>query len=361
MEVEKIFKLAATELASDVHLLVGKPPLLRINGDLIEVELPPYTNMQVKEALYSLLTPEQKRMYEEQKELEFSYEFPGIARFRINLHFEKKNYGLVARRIDYHAPRLKDLNIPEVIYKLTRLHQGLVLVTRPTPSRKSTTLAGMIEEINVTRKAHIITLEDPIEFVYTSKKSIIRQRQLGDDMLSFAEGLRHVLRQDPDIILVGEMRDLESIALALTLAETGHLVFGTLHTQSAGKTVDRIIDVFPPHQQSQARVQLSMTLSAVIAQRLIKTVDGKRTAAREIMVGTPAIANMIRESKVSQIDSVIQTSSGEGMIFMDQHLVELYKQGIISKDEAASWIAGTDYLKKLEKDYDRLSPESKQK
>ena len=187
MEVEKIFKLAATELASDVHLLVGKPPLLRINGDLIEVELPPYTNMQVKEALYSLLTPEQKRMYEEQKELDFSYEFPGIARFRINLHFEKKNYGLVARRIDYHAPRLKDLNIPEVIYKLTRLHQGLVLVTGPTGSGKSTTLAGMIEEINVTRKAHIITLEDPIEFVYTSKKSIIRQRQLGDDMLSFAE------------------------------------------------------------------------------------------------------------------------------------------------------------------------------
>lgn len=355
MNIIKVFKLANAEKASDVHIVVGLPPILRINGELIEVDMPSLNVIQVKEIIYSIITPEQKKKYEEERELDFSFEVKGVARFRVNLHFEKQNYGMVARRIDSTPPNMKDIEMPEIAHKLTRLHQGLVLVTGPTGSGKSTTLSAMIEEINNTRKAHIITLEDPIEFVYKSNKSVIRQRQLGDDMRSFAEGMRHVLRQDPDIILVGEMRDLETISLAITLAETGHLVLATLHTQGAAQTVDRIIDVFPPYQQTQVRTQLAGTLSAVISQRLVRTIKPGRTAAREILIGTPAVATLIRESKINQIDTVIQTSLAEGMILMDQHLIRLFKQEIISKEEAASWIENRDYLKKLTIEHDRMA------
>jgi twitching motility protein PilT len=335
---KNLFQQAFEKNASDAHIIVGKKPIVRIDGELIELEGTVYTRQKAKEAIYSILTPQQQRSFEERMDLDISYELADIARFRVNIHYERRNIGLVARVVSTKIPTMEELLLPEHIYNLTNMNQGLILVTGPTGCGKSTTLAAMIERINQDRRVHIVTLEDPIEFIYKPAKSIIRQRQLGSDMRSFTSGLKHVLRMDPNVIMVGEMRDLETIAATITLAETGHLVFATLHTLNAAQTVDRVIDVFPPYQQEQVRVQISMSLKAVLAQKLLKRKDGGRVAAREVMVNNPAIANLIRENKIAQIKTVIQTASADGMFTMDQDLQRLIADGLVTPEEAEPYM-----------------------
>ena len=334
MNISDIFKSAAEKKASDIHLVAGLPPIFRINGKLGKTQAQALDNKSIERLVFSILTPEQKERFVSQKELDFGFELDGIVRLRVNLHYERSNVGMVARLISGKIPTLEDIEMPEVIYKLLGLDKGLILVTGPTGCGKSTTLAAMINYINQKYSYNVITLEDPIEYIFHPDKSVIIQRQLGSDMINFAEGLKHALRQDPDVIMVGEMRDLETIATTITLAETGHLVLATLHTYSAAQTINRIIDIFPSHQQSQIRLQLSLTLAGVISQRLLPTTDGSRTAAREIMVNTPATANIIRENKIPQISSVIETGSKEGMICLDKSVKELYKKGRIDKEVA---------------------------
>lgn len=333
--IDELFKIAVGKRASDLHLIVGKRPIVRIDGQLQEIEnQEPLRPESCQNLIFGILTEEQKNKFLKEKELDLSYEIPDTSRFRVNIHQEKGNLGLVARVVSEQIPSMEDILMPAMAYKLTRLQNGLILVTGPTGCGKSTTLAAMINLIDKERNCHIITLEDPIEFVFNPIKSIIKQRELGRDMLSFASGLKHALRQDPDVLMVGEMRDLETIAATMTLAETGHLVLATLHTINAAQTVDRIIDVFPPYQQGQIRVQLSMSLRGVISQRLLTKKDGGRIAAREIMVNNPAIANLIRENKIAQIKSVIQTSADEGMVTIDQDIKRLYKEDEISQATA---------------------------
>lgn len=339
MNLKNIFQQAADKNASDVHIIVGKPPILRIDGELKMVKnLPEVTPQSAEELVFGILDPAQKEKFLEKKELDTSFETDDGTRFRINCHFEKNNVGLVARLIPVKIPSMQEVGMPNIVYDLTRKNQGLVLLTGPTGCGKSTSLAAMINLINLERSAHIITLEDPIEFIFQPIKSIIKQRQIGTDALSFESALKHVLRQDPNVIMVGEMRDLETIATTLTLAETGHLVFATLHTNNAAQTVDRIIDVFPPYQQNQIRTQLSMVLSGVIAQQLLPRIDGGRVAAREILINTPAISNLIRESKIAQIKSIIQTSADKEMRTMDQALEKLYKEKMVSKEVAEAYM-----------------------
>ena len=336
-ELDKLFNHAVSAGASDLHLAVGLPPMIRVDGTLKPISGADTIASEAMETmLFSILTDPQKEKFQNDLELDMSYEIDAKKRFRVNLQWSRSQPGLVARVVPPKIPSMEDLMMPEIVYELCRLEQGLILVTGPTGCGKSTSLATMIELLNNERNAHIITLEDPIEFVYESKKCIIKQRQLGTDMLSFANGLKHILRQDPNIILVGEMRDLETIASTITLAETGHLVFATLHTFNAGQTVDRIIDVFPPYQQEQVRLQLSLFLKGIISQRLLPKKDGGRIAAREILVNTPAIGNLIRENKIPQIKTAIQTSANEGMFTMDQHLKQLYERGYIEKGVAVS-------------------------
>ena len=333
--VNQIFQDAKDQFASDIHLLAFKQPHIRIDGVLKPlVGYEELTVKSLKEMSFSLLLPEQKEDFIDSKEMDLSYQTPDGTRFRVNLHWEKNIPALSARIISSDIPTMGDLDLPDVVYDLLNKPSGLVLVTGPTGCGKSTTLAAMIEHINKEQARHIVTLEDPIEFVYSSKKSLIAQRQLGVDMLSFSEGLKHILRQDPDVILVGEMRDPETIAATITLAETGHLVFATLHTFNAPQTVDRIIDSFPPYQQSQVRLQLAMTLQAVVSQRLLPRIGGGRVAAREILLNTAPISNLIRENKVASMRTVIQTSANDGMTTMDQSLVRLYRDGIVKKDNA---------------------------
>ncbi len=350
MDLIAIFELAKKKKASDVHIIVGKPPILRINGLLNEIaDEKPITPTEAERAILKLLNPQQKERLLREKELDMSVELKDETRFRVNCHYEKDALGMVARLVPAQIPTLEDIHASEIIHDLTLLDGGLVLVTGPTGHGKSTTLAAMIDAINSERSAHIVTLEDPIEFIFKPKKCIIRQRQLGTDMLSFDSGLKHILRQDPNIIMVGEMRDLETIGSAITLAETGHLVLATLHTQTAAQTIDRIIDIFPPHQQDQIRIQLSMTLQAVISQRLLpgNGDKGTRVAVREILLNTPAVANMIRENKISQIKTAIQTSAGEGMITMDQDIIRAYSAKLIDKETATSHISDPSLIKKL--------------
>lgn len=336
MDITSLFTLAVEKGASDVHILAGKQPILRIDGILNEVGDKPYTAASTKDHIYSLLSALQQKTFEQDRELDFSYEVPKVGRFRVNIHFEREMPGLVARVVTTKIPTMDELNMPAITKKLVQMHDGLILITGPTGCGKSTTLAAFVNEVNETRNAHIVTLEDPIEFIFPPKKSIIRQRQLGSDMKSFQQGLKHVLRQDPNVIMVGEMRDLESIAAAITLAETGHLVLGTLHTLNAAQTVDRIIDSFPPYQQSQIRIQVSITLRAVISQQLLRKTNGGRVAAREILLNNSAVANLIRESKIAQIKTVIQTSSDEGMITMDNDLKRLVHEGLVNLEDAKS-------------------------
>ncbi|MFH1029821.1 MAG: type IV pilus twitching motility protein PilT [bacterium] len=345
MTINEIFKVGVDKKASDIHLISGKTPIIRVDGELFEIKSFPILNGQsIKKLIYAMLSEKQKEVFEENKELDISYELPSSGRFRVNLHWEKENVGMVARIINFSPPSMEDINMPEIIYKLARLKQGLVIFTGPTGCGKSTSLAAMINLINSERSCHIMTLEDPIEFIYVSNKSIIKQRQMNTDVLSFREGLKHVLRQDPNVVMVGEMRDLETIAATITLAETGHLVLATLHTYSAAQTVDRIIDIFPPYQQFQIRMQLSMTLAGVVSQRLLPKMNGGRVAAREVLINTPAISNMIRENKIAQIGTVIQTSADEGMQSLDQDIKRLYREEVIAKEVAQSYMINPDSL-----------------
>lgn len=334
MRLEDIFQEAVKKKASDIHLVVDQPPNIRVEGNLEKLSKGKISAKEMETLIFGAIDTDKKKILEEERELDISFEVKGSNRFRVNIHWEKDHLGLVARVINERIPSLEELSMPQIVSDLTRRPQGLIMVTGPTGCGKSTTLASMIELINMERRANIITLEDPIEFVFESKESLIRQRQLHTDIKSFPQGLKHVLRQDPDVIMVGEMRDLETIATTITLAETGHLVLATLHTYSAAQTVDRIIDIFPPHQQNQVRMQLSLTLQAVISQRLIAGVEGRRIATREILLNSPAISNLIRENKIAQIRTAIQTGAEEGMITMDQDLKELAKQNKISKEIA---------------------------
>jgi twitching motility protein PilT len=339
MNINNLFKLATKNKASDLHIIVGKPPILRVDGELkIIPDIEVVTRELAEKMIFGILTERQQKKFIDERELDISYEIAEFSRYRVNLHYEKDNVGLVARVISNQVPSMADLNMPDIVTQLIQRTSGLVLVTGPTGCGKSTTLAAMIEYINQSRSAHIITLEDPIEFVHQPKKSIIKQRQLGTDILSFEDALKHVLRQDPNVIMVGEMRDLETIAATITLAETGHLVLATLHTHSASQTIDRIIDVFPPHQQSQVRLQLSISLSGVMTQQLVPKVGGGRVAVREILINTPAISNIIRENKIPQIRSVIQTSADEGMFSMEQNIKELLDNNSIDETTALAYL-----------------------
>lgn len=346
MNIKSLFQLAVKKKASDLHLVVGLKPILRINGELQFIDSEKIVSeKEVEQGVFSIINDEQKKIFFKAKDFDFGYSYDDKNRFRVNLRFEKSNISLAARVIGEEMPTLSDISMPEVICDLLNLNQGLILITGPTGCGKSTSLAAMINYINSNRRCNIITLEDPIEFIFTSEKSIITQRQLGSDMVSFAQGLKHVLRQDPDVIMVGEMRDLETVSSTITLAETGHLVMATLHTYSASQTIDRIIDIFPPHQQNQVRMQLSMTLAAVISQRLLPKTDGGQVAAREILINSPAVSNLIRENKISQIKSVIETSSKLGMVSIDQDLKRLYKEDLITKEVAQSHMDSPEFLK----------------
>ena len=321
---------------SDLHLTTGAPPTVRLNGHLTAIEdrevLTPQT---VQRTIYAILTQKQRERFEEELELDFAYSVPGRARFRVNVYKQRDAVGAAFRLIPYEIKKLEDLGVPPSVANFAMLPRGFVLVTGPTGSGKSTTLAAVVDLANRTRAEHIMTVEDPIEFLHSHQKCLVNQREVGEDTHNFQNALKHVLRQDPDIILVGEMRDLETISVALTAAETGHLVFATLHTQDAAQTIDRVIDVFPPHQQQQVRVQLAGALQAVVCQQLIKTADGKgRVVATEILVATPAIRNLIREGKTHQIYSAMQAGAKHGMSTMDQHLAELVKKGQITYDAA---------------------------
>jgi twitching motility protein PilT len=335
--------------ASDLHLTVNAPPMLRVDGGLRPAgSTVPWSREKVMQALASILSPQQRENFERELELDFAYTISANARFRVNFYHQRGSVGGAFRIIPTEIKQLKDLGVPESVGAFSQLPRGLVLVTGPTGSGKSTTLAAMIDLVNSTRADHIVTVEDPIEFLHNHKKSIVNQREVGADTHSFAAALKHVLRQDPDVILIGELRDLETISVALTAAETGHLVFATLHTQDAPQTIDRIIDVFPPHQQGQVRAQLAATLQGVVCQTLVKRANGRgRAVATEILVTTPAIANLIREGKTYQIASMMQAGRGQGMHTMDQHLADLVNSGIITHAAAMEKAHDTDSINRL--------------
>lgn len=323
--------------ASDLHLTVGSPPVIRVDGELIPTDLDVLTPMDTRSLIYNMLTAEQQKEFEEKLELDISYSVHGYGRFRVNIYKQRGCIGAAFRVIPTKIPTLEELRLPPKLKEFTRWNKGLVLFTGPTGSGKSTSLACLINIINEEQRCHIMTIEDPIEYLHYHKKSIVNQRELHIDTHSFAEALRHVLRQDPDVILIGEMRDLETISAALTMAETGHLVFGTLHTTDAAQTVNRIIDVFPPHQQAQIRSQLSFVLRAVVAQQLIPMASGKgRVVATEILINNSAVANCIREQKISQLYTIMQTSQSEGMMTFEQSLKDLYMRGDITLEDALS-------------------------
>lgn len=336
MELSELLRLTLEKGASDLHLTVGRPPVLRINGILYpQNDLPELTRAEIARIILSSMTDEQRAKFEAKWELDFSTSIPGLARFRVNVYKQRGSIGAALRCIPYEVPKIEELGLPKAVAKLAQKQQGLVLVTGPTGAGKTTTLAAMIDIINESRSCHIITIEDPIEFLHRHKKSIVNQREVGADTHSFADALRSALREDPDVILVGEMRDLETMSIALTAAETGHLVLATLHTSSAAQSMDRIIDSFPPHQQGQVRLQLAASIEGVVSQRLLPTSDGlRRVVAAEVMIATPGIRNMIRDGKNYQIPSAIQMGGELGMQTMDMAIKELYKLNLITYEEA---------------------------
>ena len=334
MDITELLSFTVQQGASDLHISAGMPPVIRVDGDVRRIKLPSLDHKQVHSLVYDIMNDKQRKEYEETLETDFSFEVPGLARFRVNAFNQNRGAGAVFRTIPSKVLTLDDLGMGKVFMDLSDKPRGLVLVTGPTGSGKSTTLAAMVDYINDTRSDHILTIEDPIEFVHESKKCLVNQREVHRDTHSFANALRSALREDPDIILVGEMRDLETIRLALTAAETGHLVFGTLHTTSAAKTIDRVIDVFPAAEKDMVRSMLSESLMGVISQTLLKKQNGGRCAAHEIMIGTPAIRNLIREDKVAQMYSAIQTGAAFGMKTLDQSLQELMQKGLISRETA---------------------------
>jgi len=336
MDIAELLTFSVKNGASDLHLSAGLPPMIRVDGDMRKVNVPALDHKTVHGLVYDIMNDKQRKDYEEFLETDFSFEIPDLARFRVNAFNHNRGAGAVFRTIPSDILSLEDLGTPQIFKDISDTPRGLVLVTGPTGSGKSTTLAAMIDYINSLQYAHILTIEDPIEFVHQSKKCLLNQREVHRDTLGFNEALRSALREDPDIILVGEMRDLETIRLALTAAETGHLVFGTLHTTSAAKTIDRVIDVFPAAEKTMVRSMLSESLRAVISQTLLKKTGGGRIAAHEIMIGTPAIRNLIREDKVAQMYSAIQTGQSVGMQTLDQNLQELVARNLISRIDARS-------------------------
>lgn len=335
--------------ASDLHLTVGSPPMMRRRGALEALEgYPMLRGESIQRVLFSILTQKQREKFEENLELDFSYSIPGESRYRVNLYYQRESVGAAFRLIPYEIKSLETLGIPPTVAEFSELPRGMVLVTGPTGSGKSTTLAALVDLCNETRPEHIMTVEDPIEFLHRHKKALVNQREVGTDTQSFAQALKHVLRQDPDIILVGEMRDLDTISVALTAAETGHLVFATLHTQDAPQTIDRIIDVFPPEQQSQVRTQLAGAIQGVVSQTLCKTADGRgRVVATEVMKATPAVRNLIREGKTHQIYSALQAGSNFGMHTMDQHLAQLVRSGEITYEHGLEKCHNEEDYKRL--------------
>jgi twitching motility protein PilT len=342
MDISELLAFVVKNKASDLHLSSGLPPMIRVHGDVRRINLPAMEHKDVHAMVYDIMNDGQRKFYEENLECDFSFAIPNLARFRVNAFVQQRGAGAVFRTIPSKVLSLEDLKAPKIFQDISDNPRGLVLVTGPTGSGKSTTLA----DINENEFGHILTVEDPIEFVHESKKCLINQREVGPHTLSFANALRSALREDPDVILVGEMRDLETIRLAMTAAETGHLVFGTLHTSSAAKTIDRIIDVFPAEEKEMVRAMLSESLRAVISQTLCKTKDGGgRVAAHEIMIGTPAIRNLIREAKVAQMYSAIQTGQGFGMQTLDQNLSDLVKRNVVTTEEARNKAANKDNFK----------------
>ncbi len=343
MDISELLAFVVKNKASDLHLSTGLPPMIRVNGDVRRINLPPMEHKDVHGMVYDVMNDQQRKSYEENLEIDFSFAIPSLARFRVNAFVQQRGAAAVLRTIPTKVLSLEDIKAPAIFAEIASQPRGIVLVTGPTGSGKSTTLAAMIDHVNNKDYGHILTIEDPIEFVHDSKKCLINQREVGQHTLSFSNALRSALREDPDIILVGELRDLETIRLALTGAETGHLVFGTLHTSSAPKAIDRIIDVFPAAEKEMVRAMLSESLRAVVSQTLLKTKDGTgRVAAHEIMIGTPAIRNLIRENKIPQMYSAIQTGQTFGMQTLDQNLQDLVKHNIVSSAEAKMKAANRD-------------------
>jgi len=345
MDISELLAFSVKNNASDLHLSAGQPPMIRVDGEVRRINVPPMDHKAVHALIYDIMNDKQRKDYEEFLETDFSFEIPDLARFRVNAFNHQRGAGAVFRTIPNTILSFEQLGCPPIFQDIARNPRGLVLVTGPTGSGKSTTLAAMIDFINDTTHGHILTIEDPIEFVHQCKKCLINQREVHRHTLGFNESLRSALREDPDVILVGEMRDPETIRLALTASETGHLVFGTLHTSSAAKTIDRIIDVFPASEKEMVRSMLSESLRSVVSQTLLKKVGGGRVAAHEIMIGTPAIRNLIREAKVAQMYSSIQTGNAVGMQTLDQNMQELLRKGVITKQEAAHKAANKDTFK----------------
>ncbi|MCK4704172.1 MAG: type IV pilus twitching motility protein PilT [Gammaproteobacteria bacterium] len=342
MDIAQLLAFSVKNGASDLHLSAGLPPMIRVDGDVRRINVDLMEHEDVHSMVYDIMNDKQRKTFEEYWETDFSFEIPGLARFRVNAFNHNRGAGAVFRTIPSKILSLEDLGAPKIFESIADTPRGMVLVTGPTGSGKSTTLAAMVNYVNENHYGHILTIEDPIEFVHESKKCLMNQREVHRDTLGFSEALRSALREDPDVILVGEMRDLETIELALSAAETGHLVFGTLHTSSAAKTVDRIVDVFPAAEKEMVRAMMSESLRAVISQTLLKKIGGGRIAAHEIMIGTPAIRNLIRENKIAQMYSAIQTGQGIGMQTLDQNLEQLLQKGLIGKDEARSKAANKD-------------------
>lgn len=348
MEINELLMLCIDKRASDLHITENEPPILRVDGKLYRTGLPVLSKQQTKQMIYSVLSSPQKEMFEKDLELDFSLSLPGMDRFRVNVHLQKNSVEAAFRRVPLKIPTFEDLGLPPIVMELARRPNGLVLVTGPTGMGKTTTLAAMIDLINNEKEAHIVCIEDPIEFIHKNKKSVIKQREVYSDTHSFANALKHALRQDPNVIVVGEMRDLETISTTLTAAETGHLVLATLHTPDAPQTIQRIIDVFPPYQQQQVRLQLSDCIQGIVSQLLLPVASGEgRVVATEVLTGTPAIRNLVREQEIEQIPTLLQTGSQHGMHTMDKSLKEIFQKGLISLETALSKVKNPEEFRQL--------------